>query len=53
MSDEYNDDEPMLHTLMMKVPFLFLGLAIGMISVWVAFQWVPGALINARAAFAG
>ncbi len=28
-------------TLLFKLPFLFIGFAIGMGVVWVALQWVP------------
>lgn len=46
MSDE---EEPIVGTLILKLPFLVLGVAIGMGVVWVAFQWVPGALVDALA----
>lgn len=38
MSDEV---EPLVETLVVKLPFLLLGVAIGMGIVWVALQWVP------------
>ncbi len=38
MSDEV---EPVVATLVFKLPFLVLGIAIGMSIVWVALQWVP------------
>ena len=39
-----NDAEPIIPTLILKIPFFVLGVAIGMAIVWVAFQWVPGAM---------
>ena len=49
MSDE---EEPIVGTLILKLPFLVLGVAIGMAVVWVAFKWVPGALVDALAVVA-
>lgn len=40
-------DEPFIPTLIVKIPFLLLGVAIGMGIVWVAFQWVPSAFLKA------
>lgn len=34
-------------TFKYKIPFLILGIAIGMLVVWVALQWVPVAAVNA------
>ena len=34
-------------TIVYKIPFLILGIAIGMASVWVALQWVPPAFVAA------
>ena len=34
-------------TFKYKIPFLVLGIAIGMIVVWVALQWVPATVVNA------
>jgi hypothetical protein len=36
-----NEVEPVFETLVFKLPFLILGIAIGMAVVWVALQWVP------------
>ena len=44
MSDESNSFLP---TFIYKIPFLILGVAIGMAIVWVALQWVPAAFVNA------
>ena len=38
MADE---DYPVGNTLLFKLPFFVLGVAIGMGVVWVALQWVP------------
>lgn len=37
-----NVEEPILGTLILKMPFFVLGVAIGMAVVWVALMWVPG-----------
>ena len=34
-------------TFIYKIPFLILGVAMGMGTVWVALQWVPAAFISA------
>lgn len=34
-------------TIVYKIPFLILGIAIGMLSVWVALQWVPASFVAA------
>lgn len=34
-------------TFKYKIPFLILGVAIGMAIVWVALQWAPSAIVNA------
>jgi len=34
-------------TFIYKIPFLILGIAIGMGTVWVALQWVPAAFVSA------
>ena len=44
MSDE---EEPIVGTLLLKIPFLLLGILIGMGVVWVALLWVPGAMMDA------
>lgn len=44
MSDETGAFKP---TLIYKIPFLILGIAIGMGTVWVALQWVPAAFLSA------
>lgn len=36
-------------TIKYKIPFLLLGVATGMLVVWVALQWVPGAFVAAMA----
>ncbi len=38
MSEEYY---PVVGTLLFKLPFLVLGVAIGMGVTWTALQWVP------------
>ena len=50
MSDE---DEPIGPTLLLKLPFLILGILIGMAVVWLAFQWVPDVVleVSAKAGF--
>lgn len=40
MSDE---SDSFASTFKYKIPFLILGIFIGMLTVWVALQWVPGA----------
>ena len=48
MSEEQQAAEPtMLNEIIIKFPFFLLGVATGMLVVWVAFQWVPGALFAA------
>jgi hypothetical protein len=42
MSDD-NNVEPIVETLIVKLPFFVIGVAIGMAIVWVALQWVPSA----------
>ncbi len=44
MSDESGSFTP---TFIYKIPFLILGIAIGMGTVWVALQWVPAAFLSA------
>lgn len=44
MSDETGSFVP---TFIYKIPFLILGIAIGMGTVWVALQWVPAAFVSA------
>ena len=53
MSDNTEDPEDIGPTLLLKLPFFFLGVAIGMGIVWVAFQWVPGMLNQAASAISG
>jgi len=51
MSEEQQATEPtMLSEIVIKFPFFLLGVVTGMLVVWVAFQWVPGALFAALAA---
>jgi len=50
MSDE---PEPIVGTLILKLPMFVFGVAIGMAVVWVAFKWVPGAMRDALAIVAG
>ena len=40
-------------TFKYKIPFFFIGAALGMLVVWVAFQWVPGAVVAAAAVVGG
>ncbi len=42
-----DDSDSFVPTLIYKIPFLILGIAIGMAAVWVALQWVPAAFLNA------
>jgi hypothetical protein len=42
-----DDSEPIVATLALKFPFFVLGVAIGMAIVWIALQWIPGALYQA------
>ena len=44
MTDE---SDSFSNTFKYKIPFLILGIAIGMLVVWVALQWVPAALTAA------
>ena len=39
-------------TLKIKLPFFILGVIIGQAVVWVSLQWVPHALVSARAVIA-
>ena len=34
-------------TFIYKIPFMILGIATGMGTVWVALQWVPAAFLTA------
>jgi hypothetical protein len=45
--------EPVLGTLLFKAAFFVLGVATGMAIVWLAFQWVPGAMLGALAIVSG
>jgi hypothetical protein len=47
------DSEPIVATLILKLPFFVLGTAIGMAIVWVALLWVPGAMTQAAVALGG
>lgn len=49
MSD---DPDSIASTFKYKLPFFFLGAAIGMGLVWFAFQWVPGEMAAALEIFA-
>ena len=53
MSEEWDESESIASTFKYKIPFLVLGIAIGMLVVWVALQWVPGALAPAIEAVNG
>jgi len=46
MTEDYS--ESIASTLLIKLPFFILGVAIGMFTVWVAFQWVPEAVSEAQ-----
>lgn len=35
--------EPIGETLIVKLPFFIIGVALGMLIFWVALQWVPSA----------
>ena len=35
------------HVLMVKLPFFIFGIFVGMLTFWVAMQWVPGVVMNA------
>ncbi len=52
MSDEHEHEEDVLSTLIIKVPFLLLGIALGMLTVYVGLQWVPSAVVAAKTALA-
>jgi hypothetical protein len=41
------DPDPILWTLMWKLPFFMAGVALGMAIVYVALQWVPEATVKA------
>ncbi len=43
MSD-LDESDTVQATFKYKLPFFVLGVAVGMFAVWVAMQWVPGAL---------
>lgn len=50
MSEQQQAGEPKLFAeLIVKLPFFVLGIATGMLVVWIAFQWVPAALFAALA----
>jgi hypothetical protein len=38
-----NAEEPIVGTLILKVPFFVIGVAMGMAVVWLALMWVPDA----------
>jgi uncharacterized membrane protein YcfT len=40
-------------TLKLKIPFFILGVILGQAVVWVSMQWVPMALVSAKAALTG
>jgi hypothetical protein len=44
MTDE---SDSIASTIIYKIPFLILGIAIGMATVWLALQWAPAALLAA------
>ena len=46
------NEEPIIPTLIIKLPFFILGVALGMSVVWVALQWVPAAALPALRAIA-
>ncbi len=39
--------ESLAPTFIVKIPFLILGILIGMATTWAALQWVPAALSTA------
>ena len=47
-----NDQEDVLSTLIIKVPFLLLGIALGMLTVYVGMQWIPSTVAVAKTALA-
>jgi hypothetical protein len=48
-----DDSEAIVSTLVLKLPFFVLGVAIGMAIVWAALLWVPGAVRQAALALGG
>ncbi len=50
MTEETEDPENFGPTLLVKIPFFLLGVALGMVIVWVAFQWVPVTMSQAMTA---
>jgi|KBSMisStandDraft_5_1062788.scaffolds.fasta_scaffold139708_2 hypothetical protein len=50
MSNEFDESYSVASTFIYKIPFLLLGIAVGMLVVWVALHWVPRALVTAVAA---
>ena len=45
-----DDSDTVESTIKYKIPFLVLGIAIGMLAVFVALKWVPPAFAAARVA---
>lgn len=39
-----------LDVIKLKLPFFLLGVITGMLIVWLAILWVPGAMVSALAA---
>ena len=50
MTEEW---ETVASTLKYKIPFFVIGVLVGMGVVWLAFQWVPGAIKAARVIIGG
>ena len=51
MTDDPTDDSyTVASTLTYRIPFLILGIAIGMFTVWVALKWLPPAISAAKIA---
>jgi hypothetical protein len=48
-----SDEPEIVGSLIVKLPIFVFGVALGMAVVWVAFQWVPGAMRDALATVAG
>jgi hypothetical protein len=44
---EHYDRKEIMETLLVKLPFHILGILVGMLAVFVAFQWVPQVLFAA------
>jgi len=53
MSDIDEPSDSIASTLLIKLPFFVLGVATGMLAVWVSLKWVPNVLAGALQALAG